>query len=171
MYAQELEEVKAILGKNADQHHKGVLFALEAVGKWLDQNANDCQTPPRGGASPGYLQHLYRLRAHGVTAYTVLCECAALYLFHHRYPDYIRDKRHLIHVIGLRVLRLCHHKGERFTGKMHREAGQAIYDRIGILLVTVAHTAEQIKYQKQELKRLLSTPLAMPESVGGVSSC
>lgn len=141
-YAMETVECLGVITKNYNKNHQGVLFGLRFFHQWLTDATEGKPSTPAAA-------HLRRLSDAGVTPIDLLTTSAAMVLFMNRYPQRIRDGRHLVYCIGNRILRSSRYPG-RPRGPLFREVGEHVWNNLKVLLVNIARTIQRKEADAQE---------------------
>lgn len=88
----------------------------------------------------------------------MLAECGGLYLFQHREPNRILSRRHLVTLLGHRLLRLVPlPEGVKPRGSLSRAIGEDASKNIGVLLISLQKACERAIEKESELKRALTS--------------
>lgn len=162
-YVIEKAEARTLLERNAE--HEGVVNAIAWLDQWLKDSGEGYTTLP--GA-----RHFHRLHSHGVTAFDILVEFAALWLYSTRYPRRLPDDARLTYALAVNVFRMIplDRIEDWRTGKKRsalprhgetRDTGQRIRDTLGMLLLNVAEHCERQHELREQQRRAYRAPLSI----------
>jgi hypothetical protein len=155
-YLGHVKEVLSIIDKNAQ--HQAIIIGLEYFENLLDRAAMDALDPELDKV--GARGHLLRLYDNGVRPVDMLAECGGLYLLHCREPNRIMDQRHLVTLLGHRLIRMVPlPPGKRPRGSLSRAIGGDIMKNIGVLLVNLQKACERSIEKESELRKALAMEL------------
>jgi len=148
-YAKEYDDCMSIIGLN--QEHEGIQYAIKFIESWL-QDAWD--------GKPGIVlpNHARRLFDAGITGKQILVECCALYLLRIRQPQRLHDGKHLLYVMGSRILRISPY-WNRTLGTEHRACGEFLMNNLGPLFVSVVSAVKRREAQEDHNQEVMHEPL------------
>jgi len=152
-YAMEFAGCLGLICRNFNEDHPGVLYGLKFFQQWLSDAA-------AGKPGTPCLKHFRGLSDAGIDPIDLLAISAALVLFQHRYPERIRDGRHLIYCIGSRILRTVPYHGVP-RGALFREVGEHVWGNLKTLLSNITGTIERKEQEKDENLKAMYRPLAL----------
>jgi|GEM_PF-1932234 len=133
-YASERKEAEWVVQLNHQRGHAGIKMALSYFKRLLEDGVNN-------SCGALYPDHFNRLIEYGVTPVDLLVELCGVHLLYHR-GKRIYSLRHLRYMLAFRLLRMAPNCG--FThASTHKALGEALYGRIGILLVQISHACDR----------------------------
>lgn len=154
----EYVECLGVICSNFNAGHPGIRYGLKFFHQWLTDASNGRPSVP-GRWSDKIMDQFRRLHDAGVDPIDLLATSAALVLMQHRRPQSIRDGRHLVYALGLRLLRTAPYAGKA-RGPLSREIGAHVWDNLKTLLANIAGTVIKKEQEQDETLRVMHAPLS-----------
>lgn len=153
--------VSKVIDKNLE--HDGIRAGIRFFTMWLIQ-ADATSNNPRSSLVPA-LRHMKRNYDSGVKAIDLLKVVASVWLYYARGMsiggERILNDEHNRRIMGLKVCKFTPiPKGVHYVyPKELREAGAFIQKRIGVLLVNICQTVDQLEEAQQEIVKAMTSEL------------
>jgi hypothetical protein len=170
-YAIERDECRAILSRNLEAGHPGVVYAVGLFDRWLEAKDFSQAISTVKRPSAALADHFTRLKASGVTGLDLLVEAASIWLFADRNQKRVDGHRHLTYTLGHKLCRAKAAplpkplKGKAMpfkgiiTGPASRMVGEMVIKNLGVLLIAVCRKVQAQEAKHQETLLAMYEPL------------
>lgn len=159
-YKKEFEDVSELITSNIN--HIATQTVLKFIQTWLDKAVS-------GQACVMGIE-MSRLAKASVSAFDILLEASAIFLYSQRHPQSLADDERLSYQIGIGILRLA----EQFTytasngkkahkkpsGTDRKSIGKYLRTSLGLFLFNVTAAINRREQEEQDFRERLWTPLA-----------